>query len=74
MIVSHFTCHFSLLFKATDDGFNDRADEETEYEYDENGNMTKDLNKNIADIQYNFLNLPKSLMFVSIRRNAPFTL
>ena len=63
MIVSHFTCHFSLLFKATDDGFNDRADEETEYEYDENGNMTKDLNKNIADIQYNFLNLPKSLMF-----------
>ena len=49
--------------KATSDGFNDGANTETEYEYDENGNMTKDLNKNIADIQYNYLNLPKSLTF-----------
>ena len=49
--------------KATSDGFNDRADEETEYKYDENGNLTQDLNKNIVQIQYNFLNLPKSLTF-----------
>jgi len=27
----------------------------TEYEYDENGNLTKDLNKNITAIQYNCL-------------------
>jgi len=48
---------------ATGEGFTDGADTETEYAYDENGNLTKNLNKNIADIQYNYLNLPKSLTF-----------
>ena len=37
--------------------FMDGADQQTEYEYDENGNLTKDLNKNILRITYNFLNL-----------------
>ena len=35
----------------------------TEYAYDANGNLTKDLNKNITDIQYNFLNLPSQITF-----------
>ena len=36
---------------------------DTEYSYDEDGNLTKDLNKNISDIQYNFLNLPRRIQF-----------
>ena len=34
-----------------------------EYTYDENGNLTQDLNRNIKDIQYNFLNLPQRIEF-----------
>ena len=34
-----------------------------EYAYDVNGNLTKDLNKGIADIQYNVLNLPSTVSF-----------
>lgn len=33
------------------------------YTYDANGNLTKDLNKNIVDIQYNYLNLPSRILF-----------
>ena len=33
------------------------------YAYDENGNLTQDLNRNIEDIQYNFLNLPQRIEF-----------
>ena len=43
--------------------FKDGADRETEYTYDENGNLTQDLNRNIEDIQYNFLNLPQRIEF-----------
>ena len=43
--------------------FMDGSDMDVEYEYDENGNLTKDLNKNIVDIQYNYLNLPCRVEF-----------
>lgn len=43
--------------------FKDGASREIEYEYDANGNLTKDLNKKIADIQYNCLNLPEKVQF-----------
>ena len=33
------------------------------YTYDHNGNLTKDLNKNISNIQYNSLNLPSVVTF-----------
>ncbi|MDL2303531.1 RHS repeat-associated core domain-containing protein [Dysgonomonas sp. OttesenSCG-928-D17] len=33
----------------------------TEYTYNKNGAMTKDLNKGISDIQYNSLNLPRQM-------------
>ena len=36
-----------------------------EYTYDKNGNLTKDLNKNISSIQYNLLNLPSSITYSS---------
>ena len=41
--------------------FKDGASQENEYTYDKNGNMTKDLNKNISSIQYNSLNLPANI-------------
>ncbi len=40
--------------------FTDNVDLAVEYEYDENGNMTKDLNRKISRIEYNSLNLPES--------------
>ena len=45
--------------------FKDGIDLPAEYEYDENGNLTKDLNKNITAIQYNCLNLPGRVMFAN---------
>ena len=43
--------------------FMDGASQSNEYTYDGNGNMTKDLNKNISSIQYNLLNLPQKVTF-----------
>ena len=43
--------------------FKDGAKQSTEYFYDANGNLLKDLNKKIIDIQYNFLNLPNRIEF-----------
>lgn len=38
--------------------FKNNANTTDEYDYDANGNMTKDLNKEIVTISYNSLNLP----------------
>ncbi|SEA74912.1 RHS repeat-associated core domain-containing protein [Prevotella sp. tc2-28] len=75
-----FTYDGNQIDKADDDStdptyagafhFRDGADEDTEYEYDENGNMTKDLNKNISSIQYNSLNLPTSITYSDGRSAA----
>ena len=46
-----------LLTQAANIDFVDIEDEPVEYEYDKNGNMTKDLNRDIAEIKYNLLNL-----------------
>ena len=43
--------------------FKNGANETVEYEYDSNGNLTKDLNKKISCIQYNILNLPSRVLF-----------
>ena len=40
-------------------GFVDGANTATEYTYDQNGNLTKDDNKGITNIDYNHLNLPE---------------
>ena len=44
--------------------FYDGAELATEYTYDENGNMETDANKEIASIEYNYLNLPEKVTFV----------
>ena len=41
--------------------FQDASDEDDEYAYDANGNMTMDLNRGITNISYNYLNLPSSV-------------
>ena len=43
--------------------FKDAVKQANEYAYDNNGNLTKDLNKGIEEIQYNSLNLPKLVKF-----------
>ena len=43
--------------------FRDAVQQADEYAYDANGNLTKDLNRNISEIQYNFLNLPGKVTF-----------
>ena len=45
--------------------FMNGASQSNEYTYDKNGNLTKDLNKNISSIQYNFLNLPANITYSS---------
>jgi RHS repeat-associated protein len=56
------------LIKVTDatantDGFKDGANAILEYDYDQNGNMTRDDNKGISSIVYNHLNLPTQIIF-----------
>ena len=43
--------------------FKDSMKQANEYTYDANGNLTKDLNKGISGITYNFLNLPNVVTF-----------
>ena len=43
--------------------FKDNISQANEYVYDINGNLTKDLNKGISDIQYNYLNLLSLVTF-----------
>lgn len=43
--------------------FKDSSIEPTEYEYDESGNLIKDLNKKITDIRYNSLTLSSLVEF-----------
>jgi len=45
--------------------FMDGANVAVEYTYDANGNLKKDYNKKIVDIQYNSLNLPDGLQFTN---------
>lgn len=49
--------------------FKDGAHQNIEYTYDKNGNLTKDLNKGIASIEYNLLNLAKRITFSGV--NSP---
>ncbi|ANH82640.1 hypothetical protein A8C56_18150 [Niabella ginsenosidivorans] len=41
--------------------FNDGTNSGDDYDYDLNGNLVKDQNKNIGGISYNILNLPQSI-------------
>ena len=43
--------------------FKDAVKQANEYSYDANGNLTKDLNRGITEIEYNFLNLPSKVTF-----------
>ena len=44
-------------------GFSDGIDNVVEYEYDANGNMTRDWNKGISSITYNVGNLPLRIQY-----------
>lgn len=51
-----------------DEGFQDGINTGDDYDYDENGNLIKDENKGITDIDYNHLNLPIKVYFGSTKR------
>jgi len=51
------------------EAFNDRAELETEYLYDKNGNNTYDANSGISTIKYNLLNLPEIIQFTAGHQN-----
>ena len=55
----------NVTTSAYNDGFQfkDGVKQANEYTYDSNGNLTKDLNKNITGISYNCLNLPSAVTF-----------
>ncbi|MEP0418080.1 MAG: DUF6443 domain-containing protein [Cyclobacteriaceae bacterium] len=46
-------------------GFKNGADGEGEYTYDSNGNMSKDMNKSITDVEYNYMNMPTKVKFLN---------
>ena len=58
--ISDLSNHIS---SSTQTLFDDLADEEVEYTWDANGNMTSDLNKGITSIEYNHLHLPRRVEF-----------
>jgi RHS repeat-associated protein len=43
--------------------YQDKATQSIEMEYDANGNLVKDLDRNILSIKYNLLNLPSEIIF-----------
>ncbi|WP_333663627.1 DUF6443 domain-containing protein [Chishuiella changwenlii] len=45
------------------EGFDDKNKNGNDYAYDVNGNLKQDLNKEIIDIKYNHLNLPKEVIW-----------
>jgi len=60
----------NMLKKVTDRitgsaGFVDGANDNNEYDYDHNGNLTRDLNKGITSITYNLLNLPTNITWAN---------
>ncbi|WP_458408765.1 RHS repeat domain-containing protein [Bacteroides congonensis] len=68
-----FTYRGNQLMRADDTGtnstmagsmdFRNGTNTGDDYAYDANGNLIKDSNKNIVDIQYNVLNLPSKITF-----------
>ncbi|MDN5203083.1 DUF1593 domain-containing protein [Fulvivirgaceae bacterium BMA10] len=63
-----YTYSGNQLMRVADDsfhksGFNDGHLVGDDYDYDANGNMTKDENKGITSIEYNILNLPQRIIF-----------
>ncbi len=55
-------------FGGTNEGFKDGSNSDQDYEYDVNGNLTKDLNKGIERIDYNHLDLVKEVAFINGNR------
>jgi len=58
-------CYFGILRSISYD-FKDKDGTGKEYSFNKNGAMTQDLNKGIDSIQYNYLNLPQTMVI-----NAP---
>jgi RHS repeat-associated protein len=51
----------------TTQGFNNQANQTTEYTYDANGSLTEDKNKGVSAISYNLLGKPQQITFTDGR-------
>ncbi|TKC02763.1 hypothetical protein, partial [Pedobacter frigoris] len=51
-------------------GFNDQAQQATEYVYDGNGRLISDVNKGITAVAYNAANLPDEITWTSTNKLA----
>ena len=49
---------------SNEDGFNNGGTQSIEYTYDDNGSLTKDVNKNIDEIEYNILGKPSRIEYL----------
>ncbi len=73
MNILHYTYDGNQVTKVTDQGYGpldygckrymDLADETVEMDYDANGNLVYDLDREIVAIRYNILNLPDTVQF-----------
>ena len=71
LVYAYHPSNKNQLAKVTDttgwnEGFNEAMDTDSsndDYQYDANGNMTRDDNKGITNISYNHLNLPVTITF-----------
>jgi len=69
----HYQTNSNKLISVNDssgvsEGFDDKNKTGDDYAYDLNGNLTKDLNKEITDIKYNDLNLPIEVLWNASRK------
>jgi hypothetical protein len=73
LVYAYHPSNKNQLAKVTDttgwnEGFNEAMDTDSsndDYQYDANGNMTRDDNKAITNISYNHLNLPFAITFLN---------
>ena len=72
----NYQAHSNYLMAVGDtadkEGFIDGNTSGNDYEYDLNGNMTIDQNKEIINIEYNHLNLPVKVEFASTSNTGKF--
>lgn len=69
-LIYHYNNGNKLMYivdQSISDGFNNgiTGSSAGDYDYDSNGNLIKDLNKNISNIEYNHLDLVKKITFVN---------
>ncbi len=64
-------CDLSSSYKYNTVEYPQNYEHPSVFQYDANGNLIAQTDKNIATIQYNVLNLPDTIQFTSGNYNSP---